>query len=47
MFKVSNIYKALRIRNDINAIKKKKVGKRIGRRISGSIMQRIFNKLFR
>lgn len=41
------IYKMLRISNDINAIKKGKIEKRIGRRIFGKITGRLMGKLFR
>lgn len=41
------IYKGLRISNDINAIKKGKIGKRIGRRVVGKIAGRNIGKLFK
>lgn len=43
----STIYKMLRISNDINAIKKGKVGRRIGRRIYGKATGRLARKLFK
>lgn len=43
----STIYKALRISNDLNAIKRGKVGKRIGRRITGKATGKGIGKLFR
>jgi len=43
----STIYKILRISNDINAIKKGKVGKRIGRRVFGKATGRLMGKLFK
>jgi len=43
----SFIYKLLRISNDINAVKKGKVGKRIGRKIVGRKAGSIMNKYFR
>lgn len=43
----SMIYKALRISNDINAIKKGKVGQRIGRRLVGKATGRMMNKWFK
>lgn len=43
----SLIYKALRISNDINAIKKGKVKQRIGRRITGKATSRMMNKMFK
>ena len=42
----SFIYKLLRISNDINAIKKGKVSKRIGRRIAGKQANKTLNKFF-
>jgi len=41
------LYKILRISNDINAVKKGKVGKRIGRRASGKVTGKLIRKLFR
>jgi len=41
------IYRLLRISNDINAVKKGKVGKRIGRRASGKVTGKLIRKLFR
>ncbi|WP_407268977.1 hypothetical protein [Radiobacillus sp. PE A8.2] len=43
----SKIYKMLRIWNDVDAVRKKKVGKRIGRRISGKIAGKTIGKLFK
>ena len=43
----SMIYTALRISNDINAVKKGKIGKRIKRRVAGKMAGRFINKLFR
>lgn len=43
----SSIYKALRISNDINAIRRGKVGKRVGRRIAGKATGKGLGKLFR
>lgn len=43
----SLIYKLLRISNDINAIKKGKVGRRIGRRIYGKATGRLARKIFK
>jgi len=43
----SKIYKALRISNDINAIRKGKIGKRIGRRIGGRITGKGMRKFFK
>lgn len=42
-----NAYKALRISNDINAIRKGKIGKRIGRRVTGRMTGKGIGKLFR
>lgn len=43
----SNIYKMLRIWNDIDAIRKGKVGKRIGRRVAGKATGKALRKLFK
>lgn len=43
----SLIYKLLRISNDVNAVKKGKVGKRIGRRITGRAAGKGISKLFK
>ena len=47
MFKKRHIYKALKISNDINAIKKGKVGKRIKRRVAGKYAGKGLGKLFK
>ncbi|MFS0749512.1 hypothetical protein [Oceanobacillus sp. 1P07AA] len=43
----SSIYKFLRIWNDVDAVKKGKVGKRIGRRIVGRAAGKGIGKLFK
>ncbi|MBD1222785.1 hypothetical protein [Virgibacillus halodenitrificans] len=43
----SKIYKVLRIWNDVDAVRKGKISKRIGRRISGRIAGKTINKLFK
>lgn len=43
----SMIYKALRISNDINAIKKGKIAQRVGRRITGRMTSKMMNKMFK
>lgn len=43
----SKIYKFLRIWNDIDAVRKGKIGKRIGRRITGRVAGGVIRKLFR
>ncbi|MFB4472136.1 hypothetical protein ACDI16_04165 [Oceanobacillus caeni] len=43
----SNIYKILRIWNDIDAIRKGRVGKRIGRRVTGRIAGKTIRKMFK
>ena len=43
----ANIYKALKISNDLNAIQKGKIVKRVVRSKSGSFVQKIFNNIFR
>lgn len=41
------IYKLLRISNDMNAIRRGKVGKRIGRRVAGRVTGKAIRRLFR
>jgi len=41
------IYKLLRLWNDVSAVKKGKVGKRIGRRLAGKTTGRLLRKLFK
>lgn len=41
------IYKLLRISNDMNAIRRGKVGKRIGRRVAGKVTGKAIRRLFR
>lgn len=41
------LYALLRISNDINAINKGKVGKRIGRRAAGKVSGRTIRRLFK
>lgn len=41
------IYQLLKISNDINAVKKGKVGKRIGRRVAGKATGRMMGKIFK
>lgn len=43
----SSIYKFLRIWNDVDAVKKGKVGKRIGRRVTGRAAGKTIRKLFK
>jgi len=43
----SAIYKILRISNDINAVKKGKISKRIGRRVAGKSSGKLIRKLFK
>ncbi|WP_166485446.1 hypothetical protein [Halalkalibacter wakoensis] len=43
----SSIYKILRIWNDIDAVRKGKVGKRIGRRVAGRASGKAIRKLFK
>ncbi|MCR1833128.1 hypothetical protein NSA56_01790 [Oceanobacillus caeni] len=43
----SSIYKILRIWNDIDAIRKGRVGKRIGRRVTGKIAGKTIRKMFK
>ena len=41
------LYKALKITNDVNAVSKGKVGKRIGRRAYGKATGKLARKLFK
>ncbi|QKS71598.1 hypothetical protein FLK61_33460 [Paenalkalicoccus suaedae] len=43
----SSIYKALRIWNDIDAVRKGRVGKRVGRRVAGKATGKSMRKLFK
>ncbi|WP_168156665.1 hypothetical protein [Oceanobacillus sp. E9] len=43
----SSIYKVLRIWNDVDAVRKGKIGKRIGRRITGRAAGKGIRKLFK
>lgn len=47
MLKKRNIYKALRISNDINAIRRGKIGKRLQRRIAGKMSGKGLKRLFK
>lgn len=47
MIKKSTIYKLLKISNDINAIRKGSIGKRIGRRVSGQIAGKAIRRIFK
>jgi hypothetical protein len=43
----STIYKILRIWNDVDAVRKGRVGKRIGRRVVGRVSGKSLRKLFK
>jgi hypothetical protein len=43
----SNIYKILRIWNDVDAVRKGRAGKRIGRRVAGKATGKALRKLFK
>lgn len=43
----STIYKILRIWNDVDAVRKGRVGKRIGRRVTGRAAGKVIRKLFK
>ncbi len=43
----SLIYKILKISNDVNAVRKGKIGRRIGRRASGKVTGKILKNLFK
>lgn len=47
MMKKSTIYKLLKWSNDLNAIKKGKIGKRLGRRIGGKMTGKGLGRLFK
>lgn len=42
-----NLYKTARVLNDINAVNKNKVGKRVGRRAVGSFFALIMKLIFK
>ena len=42
----SDLYKALALSNDVNAIRKGKVPRRIGRRIYGKVTGRLARRIF-
>lgn len=41
------LYKLLRISNDVNAIRKGRIGKRIGRRVAGRMAGKGIRRLFK
>jgi len=41
------LYRLLRISNDINAVRRGRIGKRIARRVSGRVAGRGIRRLFR
>lgn len=43
----SFLYKALKVSNDINAVKKGKVGRRVGRRVYGKATGKLARKIFK
>ena len=43
----SLIYMLLKVSNDLNAVQKKKVGRRVGRRVAGKMSGRAMGKLFK
>ncbi|WP_176791525.1 hypothetical protein [Thalassobacillus cyri] len=43
----STIYKVSRVWNDIDAVRKGKIGRRIGRRAAGKATGKIMRKLFK
>ncbi|GAA5417805.1 hypothetical protein Pryu01_02881 [Paraliobacillus ryukyuensis] len=43
----STIYKILRIWNDVDSVRKGKVGKRIGRRVAGKAAGKAMRKIFK
>ncbi len=47
MIKKRTIYKLLRISNDINAVRRGRIGKRIGRRVTGRMTGKGIRRLFK
>ncbi|MFC0015903.1 MULTISPECIES: hypothetical protein [Allobacillus] len=43
----SKIYKFLRIWNDVDAVRKGRVGRRVGRRVAGKGSGKLLRKLFK
>lgn len=43
----SKIYRTLRIWNDIDAVRKGRIGKRIGRRVAGKAAGKAIRKIFK
>ncbi|WP_198507836.1 hypothetical protein [Bacillus sp. FJAT-45037] len=43
----TTIYKLLRIWNDVDAVRKGRVGKRVGRRVAGKATGKALRKLFK
>ena len=43
----SKIYKMLRIWNDVDAVRKGRVGKRVGRRVAGKATGKALRRLFK
>jgi hypothetical protein len=43
----SQVYRALRITNDVNAVRRGRVGRRIARRAAGRITGRVLARIFR
>ncbi|MFC4401773.1 hypothetical protein [Gracilibacillus xinjiangensis] len=43
----SKIYKIFRIWNDVDAVRKGRVGKRVGRRVAGKATGKLLRKLFK
>jgi len=44
---INLIYKLLRIRNDVNAVRRHRVGRRIGRRVYGKAAGRLAGRIFK
>lgn len=43
---LSWLYKGARLVNDVNAVRKNKVVRRVARRVAGKVTGRLFRKLF-
>lgn len=46
LFTKRNAYRALKYSNDVNAVRKGRVTRRIGRRVAGKATGRLFRKIF-
>lgn len=42
-----NIYRILRVSNDINAIRRGRIGRRVGRRVAGRMSGKLIRRIFK